>query len=521
MRQIKTFFATALLATSLVTQAMAQEAPSLVEYLSSTESSADLLSSDQNAALDTIRNDPAASAIQLGRTTAGLVPEASALSLVLPKSEPSEADAVVSFDDLVIEQRGDQNFSLSSPTDASGAELSLVVMGQDVIGTIKRDGEVYKVHPLGGGLTAVYRYDTTSLEDHPENYQEFLEEQGGLDVLPDDAAPAPDVADTGAVIDVLVAYTAQARTEAGNINALIQLAFDESNRIYANSRIRPRLRLVHSYQTGYTQHSNMGTDLGRLRSTNDGHADEAHRRRDQYRADMVVLLVGRSNYCGVGYLNADAANAFSVVAQNCATGYYSFAHELAAAGTNTAFPYGHGFCNDLGNWRTVMSYNSGGRCPSRLQYFSNPNVSHNGTPTGDATVRNNARVINETAFRVANFRQALPPSGACRAGFREAGSRMCITTNTANASTFANALVYCKDRLSRVASYGDLRYLYVRTSFDAAYNPSGRWIGNYVGDDRALCGNRSVTSNNDSDIANFEGTCSRFDNRSFWCTYDR
>jgi hypothetical protein len=113
------------------------------------------------------------------------------------------------------------------------------------------------------------------------------------------------------------------------------------------------------------------------------------------------------------------------------------------------------------------------------------------------------------------------PASSCRSGYRQAGSRLCISTNVHNAASYANALVYCRDRRGRVASYGDLRYLYVRTSLDAAYNPSGRWIGNFVDDDRALCGNRSITTNNDPDIGNFEGECSRFDSRNYWCAHDR
>lgn len=113
------------------------------------------------------------------------------------------------------------------------------------------------------------------------------------------------------------------------------------------------------------------------------------------------------------------------------------------------------------------------------------------------------------------------PASSCRSGYREAGSRLCISTNVHDARSYANAMVYCRDRRGRVASYGDLRYLYVRTSLDAAYNPNGRWIGNFVDDDRALCGNKSITSNNDPDIGNFEGRCKRFDSRNFWCTHDR
>ena len=53
-----------------------------------------------------------------------------------------------------------------------------------------------------------------------------------------------------------------------------------------------------------------------------------------------------------------------------------------------------------------MSRSPDRSCPVLLPYFSNPNVSLMGTPAGDEEVRNNARVINETAHIVANFRGA-------------------------------------------------------------------------------------------------------------------
>jgi hypothetical protein len=99
------------------------------------------------------------------------------------------------------------------------------------------------------------------------------------------------------------------------------------------------------------------------------------------------------------------------------------------------------------------------------------------------------------------------PAGSCLSGFREVGSRLCASTNVNAAATFANALGFCRDRQSMVADYGDLRYLYVRSTLEFAYNPNGQWIGDFVDYDTALCGNRAITSDNDPDIANFEGEC--------------
>jgi hypothetical protein len=272
----------------------------------------------------------------------------------------------------------------------------------------------------------------------------------------------------------------------------------------------------------------MRLDRDRFRITNDGFMDEVHTLRNRDKADIAVLIMRNSNYCGIASdIFAEPDTAFAVVAQNCATGYYSFGHEIghlqgarhdpAADSSKAPFPYGHGFCYPSGNWRTIMSYNNG--CATRLQYWSTPSVRRGNVAMGTSKTHNNARVLNGTAAYIANFRTASQTP--CRTGFQPAGQRLCISVNAHSPRTYANAMTYCRDRRSRVASYGDLRYLYVRTAVDAAYNPKSRWIGNFVDDDHALCGNRSITYDNDPDIGNFEGTCRRFDNRSFWCAYDR
>lgn len=112
------------------------------------------------------------------------------------------------------------------------------------------------------------------------------------------------------------------------------------------------------------------------------------------------------------------------------------------------------------------------------------------------------------------------PAISCRAGFRQAGSRLCIDELVRDAETFANAAVVCRDNRAYVCGYEEIRYLYLRTTLDATYNISGRWLGDWTADDEVTCGNRSITSDNDPDIANFEGVCDRGDLRGFWCCHD-
>ena len=320
-----------------------------------------------------------------------------------------------------------------------------------MLGSIRRGAEVYKVHPLGDGLTAVYRYDTSQLRRHPPNWNEFMRKNESMRRQapqapnappPGDAGTSGAGADTGDVVDLLVAYTPAARRAAGNIDTFIQFAIDNTHRIYRNSNIGLRLRLVHKHQVNYTQDPNMGTDLRRLRTTDDGTMDEVHGLRGRYGADLVALIVGRQTdrACGIAwvpnfgrYPNRDLSGlGFSVTAHNCETStHHTFAHELGHNQgahhdpDNTCesppcrlpppptFPYRYGRCNVDEGWNTTMSYNSntGGNCRREIEYFSSPTLDYRGSPTGDAARRDNRRVLLETARRVANYRQSGDTGG--------------------------------------------------------------------------------------------------------------
>ncbi len=240
-------------------------------------------------------------------------------------------------------------------------------------------------------------------------------------------------ADDGSLIDVLVVYTPAARAAAGGtpaIQALINTAVAETNTGYANSGVIQRLRLAAAQEIGYaesgTTTTDMSTDLSRVTGTADGYMDSVHALRDAYHADLVSLIVtGYNNYygaCGIAWLMAGnnpafGPNAFSVIDRTCATGYYSFGHELGhnmglnhartdPVGTG-AYPYSYGY-KDPGNaFRTVMAYNCPVNC-TRILHFSNPNVLFGGNPTGIAEASPssayNALSLNNTRVTVANWR---------------------------------------------------------------------------------------------------------------------
>ena len=409
----------------------AQDAPMLVEYLPVTAQSYRALPGTRARALDDISRDPGVLSLRIGYATPEPVVHAGALSIELPGTGET-----LTIDDLVVEEL-DSGYALYSGDRLSETATTLVVMGADVIGTLRHDGELYGVQPLGDGLTAVYRYDHWRLRRPPETEPDYVIPDAEMredSALPPPRAP-PMARDSRDRIDVLVVYSAKARRVAGNIDARIALLVVDTHRAYANSEITTRLRVVHSYETPTTVLSDIDSndkkqDLVRLRTRGDGFYDEVFAKREQYAADVVILLHGQQqNRCGGGiaYLlnhgpgSSEWAFGVSGIGEQVVCRQYdgdTFAHEIGhiqgashnpeerGALDNPPYSYGHGFCNAARNWRTVMAYNTGRRCESRLPHFSNPTVRYLGSATGDATRRNVARVINETAIHVANFRQS-------------------------------------------------------------------------------------------------------------------
>ena len=112
------------------------------------------------------------------------------------------------------------------------------------------------------------------------------------------------------------------------------------------------------------------------------------------------------------------------------------------------------------------------------------------------------------------------PAGTCRPGYIQAGNTLCISDDEQNPRRYRGAVRRCRNRRGNVCSYEDLTYLYLTSSLDEYYNPLGKWIGNMPADDQVFCGNRSITFDGDPDIRNFEGTCGKNEQRSFWCCHD-
>lgn len=324
------------------------------------------------------------------------------------------------------------------------------------------DGQGVAVQKGSSGtaqLSAVQRSDSgriagSIVDPKADMVHKFSGEKGGeLSFVsipsanfPDEGDPLGDgVADTAAasngtelqadpVMDTIVVWTRDSECRNGGMPAgctptsdsyqamlaTISLAVAETNQAYDNSGVNAQIRLVLSFGNYSYQERSFGEALNDVTVEGNGKLDEVHTWRSQYKADLVVLLIDDPQYCGLAWLGPSKDRMFSVTAWNCATGYFSFGHEighnlgcnhdLGTKGACATSNYNYGWRDPNSMFRTVMAYNCrSGQCDAgngagctRVNWFSNPAVSYNGRPTGSSRA-NNARQINDVAATVANY----------------------------------------------------------------------------------------------------------------------
>ncbi len=318
----------------------------------------------------------------------------------------------------------DGSFSLTGQSPDGEAALTLAVSGEALYGSVTAGGAIYRFFPVEGDL---YQIQALQPEDLPG-------EEPPLQVdLP--AAPERDilaVSDDGSQIDLMVVYTPAAQSAVGGaaaMQALIAVAVAETNTGFANSLITPRVNLVYAAQVNYSEVNFDWTQaLGRLQYNGDGYMDVVHSWRETYAADVVVLLAADASACGIAWLMDTPSlgfesYAFSAVSTVCATGYYSFGHELGhimgghhdryQTSDDGAYAYSHAYLAPDFAFRTVLGYNCPGGCP-RINHYSNPAVHYVGQPTGvhyqSPSSADNARTFNNTAWIVSNFRDGASPA---------------------------------------------------------------------------------------------------------------
>jgi hypothetical protein len=347
----------------------------------------------------------------------------------------------------------DHNFTWlgSDEVDPQGRAI-LVVQDNVLAANLYVGGHFYHIRPVDAGYHVVVQVSPTF---GPELDDELLPEFDSS-LFDDSTRFVGDLAEYGvgaddsSIVDVMVLYTPAARDGAnldGNANSIerdIFLAVEETNESFRNSDVSCRIRLVHAEEVAFSEEGLRLREVsGLLRAGTDSVFSKAHALRNQYAADVVVLLVQFDGFSlqeavGISRTMDEAApsfadEAFVVLQRNAIVMDYNFAHYLGfifgaqpdrySLGV-TSNGYHHGLVNSIAGWRTIMAAgrecataaDGGSGCP-RIPYWSNPDLAYSRTNTdsaplgvaaGSPAAADNHRVINENVEIVANFRVGGP-----------------------------------------------------------------------------------------------------------------
>lgn len=299
-------------------------------------------------------------------------------------------------------------------TDRMLNSATLVKGGGQITGNVQIAGQLYRLLPTAAGHVLAKIDASRMPPDHPaEEYKRLFVENIGVE------APAKPAGEAGtkavSTIRVMVVVTNAAAAQVGNVTNFVNLAINETKAGYTNSGVEISMQLAGVYTTSYVESGSFSTDLARFRGTTDGYMDSVHSLRNTNAADMVMLVINNSSSCGLASaIGASASTAFAAVHHGCATGYYSFGHELghlqsarhdpANDPTSTPYAYGHGYQYPSGGWRTIMAYACASVNCTRLNYWSNPAKTRSGVPMGTTSSSHNQRVLNNTKATIAAFR---------------------------------------------------------------------------------------------------------------------
>lgn len=296
--------------------------------------------------------------------------------------------------------------------------VKLDVYSDDIlVGIIQTPEYHYVIEPLGDGLHALIEVGNDSAIMSHERHDTHLVGGSGFS-NPKRQNEMMEINSTPEIA-LMILYSDDARSDIGGtslMEARILSAIGLLEDSFTNSEIDVTINLVHVAEVNFSEDSSMDTNLDRLYLTDDGHIDNIHILRDQYGADIVILLVESGDEVdSMSFGNSTASTGFSVAKYTKLITDYIIAHCLGhhigsyhdhSSQANPNYNYGHGFSYELGEWQTIMSMKESGQ---RLNYWSNPDVTFASVAMGTPTYEDNARLWSERAPTIAGFKTPLGP----------------------------------------------------------------------------------------------------------------
>ncbi|WP_426619640.1 reprolysin-like metallopeptidase [Pseudomonas rustica] len=279
---------------------------------------------------------------------------------------------------------------------------TIVRDGDELYGTLRVAGQIYTLEKVENGQHVLVKVDESKFapEGEPIALKGVVEPAQPLGASPDTTGP----------IRVLIVTTVQSR---GLSEAQIANAFSSANQANAATGIYGTFEYAGRYNSNYNESGASTIDLPNIQNVN--HATlggPVAQSRNAHRADLVVLITEIANdVCGLGYMSASFASAFSLTQRKCISNYtfhHELGHNMGAAhnwepGTPVTNPsYANGY-RIPGKFRTVMSYACPTQACSSINQWSNPRVTYQGVPLGTEQYHDVARRLFERWATVRDF----------------------------------------------------------------------------------------------------------------------
>ena len=228
------------------------------------------------------------------------------------------------------------------------------------------------------------------------------------------------------IVGVLICYTSLAEKQCGGVKGVetrARISVAQVNNAFLRSAVTAKLVLLGTQKVNYTTVGNSTSDLVNLTFARTAPLYDVHKQRQIYRADLVSLFTGTSpnNILHGSSWMLNSTNGAPAYGFNTVEAVYAptsvFVHEIGhnlgcSHATNDVGGFMHGSFTNSHGWkfgittngttypmRTIMAYGVG----RRLGYFSNPNISVWGVPTGDTNFANNAYTISQMAPKVGSY----------------------------------------------------------------------------------------------------------------------